>query len=120
MPLRLILALLFLGCVSGFGLATAITHLAIVEGVNAKLPPTEQFGELGWGPVKSFRLHREYRRLYPDGTLLRRAAILAYLALLSLVITATLLGFGVVGIVWVGGGGALCLWFFYFGDRVSK
>jgi hypothetical protein len=36
------------------------------------------------------------------------------------VITATLLGFGVVGIVWVGGGGALCLWFFYFGDRVSK
>jgi hypothetical protein len=120
MPLRLILALLFLGCVSGFGLATAITHLAIVEGVNAKLPPTEQFGELGWGPVKSFRLHREYRRLYPDGTLLRRAAVLAYLALLSLVITATLLGYGVVGIVWVGGGGALCLWFFYFGDRVSK
>lgn len=117
MTVRLILAFLFLGCVSGFGLATAITHFAIIEGVNAKLPPTEQFGELGWGPIKSVRLHREYRRLYPDGTLLRRAAILAYVALLSLVIAGTLLGFGVVGIVWVGGVGALSLWFFYFGDK---
>ena len=42
---------------------------------------------------------------------------MAYVALLSLVIAASLLGFGVVGIVWVGGVGALSLWFFYFGDR---
>ena len=94
-----------------------ITHIAIVEAVNAKLPPAEKFGELGWYPMKSLRLHREYRRLYPGGALLRREGRLAYGALFSLVVTATLLGFGVLGIVWVGGGGGLSLWFLYFRDR---
>jgi len=117
MTLRLIVAFVFLACVSGFGIAACITHIAIVEAVNAKLPPAEQFGELGWYPMKSLRVHREYRRLYPGGTLLTREGLLAYGALFSLVVTATLLGFGVLGIVWVGGGGGLSLWFLYFRDR---
>jgi hypothetical protein len=117
MTVRLTLTFLFLACVSGFGLAACITHIAIVEAVNAKLPPAEQFGELGWYPMKSLRLHRQYRHFYPGGTLLRREGILAYGALFSLVVTATLLGFGLLGIVWVGGGGGLSLWFLYFRDR---
>ena len=67
--------------------------------------------------MKSFRLRREYRRLYPGGTLLRRAGILAYVSLFSLVVTTMLLGFGVLLTAWIGGGGALFLWFFYFNDR---
>ena len=59
----------------------------------------------------------EYRRLYPEGTLLRRAGILAYVSLFSLVVTAMLLGFGVLLTAWIGGGGALFLWFFYFNNR---
>jgi len=117
MTVRLTLVFLFLAGVSGFGLAACITQLAIVEAVNAKLPPAEQFGELGWYPMKSLRLHREYRRLYPSGRLLRREGILAYGALFCLVVTATLLGFGVLGILWVGGGGGLSLWFLYFRGR---
>lgn len=117
MTVRLTLAFLFLACVSGFGLAGGITHLAIVEAVNLRLPPSKQFEQLGWGPRKSFRLCREYRRLYPEGTLLRRAGILAYVSLFSLVVTAMLLGFGVLLTAWIGGGGALVLWFFYFNNR---
>ena len=116
MTVRLTLAFLFLACVSGFGLAVGITHLAIVEAVNSRLPPPKQFEQLGWGPRKSFRLRREYRRLYPEGTLLRRAGILAYVSLFSLVVTAMLLGFGVLLTAWIGGGGALGLWYFYFNN----
>ena len=108
------MAFLFLACVSGFGLAACMTHLAMVEAVNSKLPPPDQFQQLGWGSMKSLKLHREYRRLYPGGTLLRREGILAYVALFSLVVTGTLLGLGVLGIVWIGGVGALALWFLYF------
>ena len=117
MTVRLTLALLFLACVSGFGLALGITHLAIVEAVNSRLPPPKQFEQLGWGPGKSSRLRREYRRLYPEGTLLRRAGILAYVALFSLVVTAMLLGLGVLLTASFGGAGALALWFFYFDNR---
>lgn len=114
---RLTLAGLFLACVSGFGLAAYITHLAIVEAVNSRLPPPKQFEELGWGPGKTYRLRNEYRRLYPEGTLLRRAGILSYVSLFSLVVAAMLLGFGVLLTAWIGGAGALGLWFFYFNNR---
>ncbi len=114
MTVRLTLAFVFLLCVSGFGLAATINHIAIVEAVNAKLPTAGQFGQLGWGPFKTLRLHREYRRLYPDGTLLTRGGILSLAMLFSLVVAGTLLGFGLLGILWIGGGGALSLWFLYF------
>lgn len=57
---------IFLACVSGFGLAASLTHLAIVEAVNVKLSTTDQFGQLGWGPVKSLKLSNEYRRFFPS------------------------------------------------------
>ena len=64
-------------CVGAFGLASTITGFAIVEAVNAKLPEREQFDPFWWGPSKTFRLRREYRRLYPEGKLLRRQRVLA-------------------------------------------
>jgi len=114
MTVRLILGCVFLACVSGFGLASSLTHLAIVEAVNAKLSTTEQFGQLGWGPVKSLKLSNEYRRLYPDGKLLRRAGILTAAGLFSLLAAGALFGLPLLGMTLVGAVGALSLRSLYF------
>jgi len=114
---RLTLGLVSLACVSGFGLAASLTHLAIVEAVNSKLSTPDQFGQLGWGPVKSLNLINEYRRLYPAGKLLRRAGILAAVSLFSLVVAATLFGLPLLALTFVGAVGALSLWSVYFRRR---
>ena len=113
MTARLAVAFVLLFCVGGFGLAAAINGFAIVEAVNTKLPTDERFAELGWYLSKTLRLHTAYRRLYPDGRLLRRQAVLAVFALVCLIVAATLLGFGFLGIAWLGGLGLLSLWFVY-------
>ena len=95
-------------------MAAAINSFAIVDAVNAKLPTNEQFDPLGWWLPKTLRLHREYRRLYPDGSLLRREGVLAAMSLICVLLAATLIGFGFLGIAWFGGVGALSLWLFYF------
>ena len=77
MTLRLAFTLMLGLCVGAFGLVSTINQFAIVEAVNAKLPADEQFNPLWWGPSKSSRLRREYRRLYPEGKLLRRQNVLA-------------------------------------------
>ena len=115
MTVRLTLAFVFLACVGGFGLAASLNHLAIVEAVNAKV--TDQFGQLGWGPVKTLKLSNEYRRFYPDGKLLRRAGILAAVSLFSLVVAGALFGLPLLGLTLVGAVGALSLWSVYFRQR---
>ena len=116
MTVRLAFGLVFLACVSGFGLAAGLTHLAIVEAVNAKLS-TDQFGQLGWGPAKSLKLSNEYRRFYPAGKLLRRTGILAAASLFSLLVAGALFGLPLLGITLVGAVGALSLWSLYFRKR---
>jgi|SRR6185369_1813953 len=116
MTVRITLGFVFLACVSGFGLAASLTHLAIVEAVNAKLS-TDQFDQLGWGPAKSLKLSNEYRRFYPGGKLLRRAGILAEVSLFSLLVAGTLFGLPLLGITLVGAVGALSLWSVYFRKR---
>ena len=111
------LAFVFLASVSGFGLAASLTHLAIVEAVNAKLSRADQFNQLGWGPGKSLKLINEYRRLYPAGKLLRRAGILAAVSLFSLVVAGALFGLPLLGITFGGAVGALSLWSVYFRKR---
>lgn len=48
-----------------------ITGLQMVQAVNAKLPVNERFAELGCYLSKTQRFFREYRRIYPAGTLFR-------------------------------------------------
>ena len=117
MTVRLIFGFVFLAFVSGFGLSASLTHLTIVEAVNAKLSRSDQFGQLGWGPVKSLKLSNQYRRLYPTGKLLRRAGILAGVSLFSLVVAGALFGLPLLGITFVGAVGALSLWYIYFRKR---
>ena len=117
MTVRLAVAFVLLLCVGGFGLAAAINAFAIVDAVNAKLPTGDQFGQLGWYLTKTLRLHREYRRLYPDGDLVRRQGLLGAVMLVCTVSAMAFIGFGFLGIALVGGIGALSLWFVYFRRR---
>ena len=117
MTVRITLGFVFLACVSGFGLAASLTHLAIIEAVNAKLSTTEAFGQLGWGPVKTLKLSNEYRRFYPGGKLLRRAGILAAVSLFCLLVAGALFGLPLLGITLVGAVGAFSLWSVYFRQR---
>jgi len=92
----------------------------MVDAVNAKLPTKDQFDHLWWYPNKTFRLHREYRRLYPDGGLLRRQGILVTLMFLCLGVGSGFFGFGVLGVAWLGGGGMFLAWLIYFSQRSTK
>jgi hypothetical protein len=114
MTVRFAVALAFLLCVAALGIIAVINQFAIVDAVNAKLSASDQFNQFGWYPSKTLRLHREYRRLYPSGGLLRRQGILSALMLFCTVVALAVLGFGVFLIAWIGGGSALLIWFMYF------
>ena len=114
MTLRFTAALVLLLCVGVFGIAGTINQFAIVSAVNAKLPAGDQFDTIGWWLPKMLRLHRQYRRLYPDGGLLLRQGALASAMLFCIVLAAGLIGFGFLSIGFLGGIGALLFWFVYF------
>ncbi len=63
-------------CFFACGVKSMILVFKLIETVSRRLPEEEQFGDLWWGPEKRGRLIREYRRLYPDGQLLRQTYIL--------------------------------------------
>ena len=114
MTATLAASFILLLCVGGFGLAATINQFAIVDAVNAKLPADDQFNALGWHLPKTLRLHRAYRRLYPDGRLLKRQASLMTLMMLCLVTATVLLGFGVFLTAWLGVGSLLLLCLLYW------
>lgn len=88
---KLVAASVLLLCVAGLGLSSSITQFAIVDAVNEKLPKGEQFQHLGWYLTKTAQLHREYRRLYPTGNLLRRQRILGAIMLVCFIAAVLLL-----------------------------
>jgi len=55
-----------------FGLWNAILEMDILDQVNKKLPPERQYPEFS-RTYRNFALRQDYRTLFPDGTLLRRA-----------------------------------------------
>jgi hypothetical protein len=66
MALRVLAAVLIGLVIMGFGLASGLRGLKIVDRVNAKLPKTERFAPIGWMSWgKRGRLFAEYDRLYP-------------------------------------------------------
>ena len=120
MTARLGITCVLLLCVGGFGLASTVYQFAVVDAVNAKLPGADQFDAIGWWPTKTFRLHAQYRRLYPNGGLLRQQAILAAAMHFCILIATSLIGFGALLTAWLGVGGAFLLWFVYFRKTASE
>jgi hypothetical protein len=79
--------------VSACGLISTLANFLMVEKVNEKLPKEEQIGALGWYFSKTLRLHREYRRLYPDGHLVSMVRLLIALMIVCLLICGWGFGF---------------------------
>lgn len=93
MNIRVVVGIVALVGVSICGLIAGIKHLKIVDKVNEKIPQGEQFDWIGWYLSKTQRLHREYKRLYPECPLLSQLYIAAALALTSILICLRALGF---------------------------
>jgi hypothetical protein len=88
MSLRLAVGIVALVCVSICGMTATFKMLAMVDQVNERLPKEEQFDPLGWYLTKTQRLHREYKRLYPDGRLLLQYYVACGLGIVCLLICA--------------------------------
>ena len=93
MSTRLLIGIAAIAGVSVCGLIAAHGNSKMVDRVNGKLPKDVQFSPLGWYLSKTLRLHREYRRLFPDGQLLLQVRLLIALMFGSLVVCAWALGF---------------------------
>jgi len=92
MATRVIVGIVALAGVSICGMIGTFANFEMVDKVNDKLPKEEQFAVLGWYFAKTQRLHREYKRLYPDGRLLVKVRVLMALGIACLVISTW--GFG--------------------------
>jgi hypothetical protein len=69
---RLIVGIAALVGTAACGLSSAIANMEIAEEVKSRLPKDAQFSPMGWYLSKTLRLHREYKWLFPTGTLLIR------------------------------------------------
>jgi hypothetical protein len=76
MAARVIVGILALACGSICGLVSGSAYSEMTDKVNERLPKEQQFAELWWYASKYQRLHREYKRLYPEGRLLLRVRVL--------------------------------------------
>ncbi len=80
MSARFIIGVVALVCGSVCGIVASLVNFEIVDKVNERLPQERQFEALGfWYWSKRQRLKREYKRLYPDGSLLQTNRTLAVL-----------------------------------------
>ena len=118
--MRIVIASALFTCCCGFAAAANSTVYAIVDAVNAKLPLNEQVSPFWWGPLKLQRVHQTYRRLCPDGGLLRRERILFAMMWLCLILSAGLFQFGFLGVAWLATCGGLLVCFMYFRHPRSK
>jgi hypothetical protein len=93
MTTRVIAGIVALACVSVCGLVSTIVTWQMLDEVNEKLPKEEQFAALWWYASKRLRLHREYKRLYPNGRLLLKLHVLGALMIVCLFVFAWGFGF---------------------------
>jgi hypothetical protein len=66
--------------------------MEMMDKVNARLPQEQQFDPSWWYFPKTQRLHREYRRLYPEGRLFQRVRTLMAVSFVCLLTSAWCLG----------------------------
>ena len=75
------------------GLLGAIANMEMVEQVNSRLPKKSQLSPVGWCLSKTLHMHREYKRLFPNGTLLVRVRVAIAFAFGRLLCGVWALGF---------------------------
>jgi hypothetical protein len=73
-------------CGVACAIASSLVCSEMVDRVNDKLPEESQFSHLWWYWSKYQRLYAEYKRLYPDGGLLRTIRVLQVLGVASFVL----------------------------------
>jgi hypothetical protein len=86
MSSRVTIGVIALVFVSACGLISALVNQRMVEQVNIKLPSEERIEPLGWYFSNTQRLHREYKKLHPEGHLLVTARLLIALMISGLLI----------------------------------
>lgn len=86
MSARIVVGIVALACSAICGMIATFANLEMVDRVNASLPKTDQFDALGWYFLKTQRLHREYKRLYPAERLLLKRRVLMTLMIVCLFI----------------------------------
>jgi hypothetical protein len=69
-------------------LTSTILGWEMMDRVNSRLPEADRFQPLGWYWIKSRRLRREYKSLYPEGSLLKRERLLFAVSVSGLVLAA--------------------------------
>jgi hypothetical protein len=100
----------FVAVSATLGLYSTYFHFEMIDQVNTKLSTEQQFSALGWHYFKFRRLLIEYRRLYPSGTLDKRLRFLGGIGFGQGLVAAWLLGFPLLGILWLGVAGGFGLW----------
>jgi hypothetical protein len=93
MSIRLIVGIAAVAVVTACGLLSTLISYKITDQVNGKLPKDEQFSLIGWYFPKNLRLYREYRRLFPEGQLLRQVLLRFGVMFGCLVVGAWAIGF---------------------------
>ncbi len=75
------------------GLLSSLTWQEMVEEVNARLPEDARFDPMWWYAPKTLRLYQAYKRLCPEGRLLRALYLCVAVGAASLLIAAWAIGF---------------------------
>lgn len=88
MTARSILGSMAYACAVACALLSGFLACSATNKVNRRLPPKERFGYFWWDFTKHARLRREYRRLYPEGKLLRNSSMLSIAFFLLMLIAA--------------------------------
>jgi hypothetical protein len=89
---HLVVGIIAFVCVVACAIASSLVCSEMVNRVNDKLPEESQFSRLWWYWSKYQRLYAEYKRLYPDGGLVRTIRVLQILGFASFVVLAWGLG----------------------------
>jgi hypothetical protein len=93
MTARFIIGVVALVCGTFLGMSVTFMIHEVVDEVNVNLPREQQFSQWGWYLFKYLRLHREYKRLYPNGRILLRSCIATALMFVCLLVCGWAFGF---------------------------
>jgi hypothetical protein len=101
--------------VSVCGLAAALTEGRMIDAVNKQSAPADRLVAIGRPWSQRGRVVPEYRRLFPDGPLLRRLRYLVAGLFGGLVISAVVMGFGFAAL-WMAAGCGTMWWLTFAPD----